>query len=121
MGMSINLTLLVQIVHFMLAYVIITRLFLRPGYAAVKSDLNRVRQLRNRIVARQELIAHKQTYKRTRWELFQDYFYKQKPEISKELLVSYPQKEIMYKPLTQEELSSLSDEISTAIKKKVLS
>ena len=120
MGMTINLTLLVQMAHFILAYIIITRLLLRPGYAAVKSDLNRVRQVRSRIVARQELIAHKQMYKRTRWELFQDYFFKQKPKMRKERWMTHPKKEVVFERLSKKELDTLSDEITAVIKEKVL-
>ena len=118
---SINLTLLVQIVHVIFAYIIVTRFFLRPGYNAVKSDADRVRQLKSRIVARQELIAHKQTHKRSRWKLFQDYFFKQKPEVTKEVIAIHPEEIYGPEPLSKKELDTLADTISTSIKKKVLS
>lgn len=122
MQMAINLTLLVQIVHFIIAYILITRFLLRSGYKAVKSDANRDRQLKSRIVARQELIAHKQMYKKSRWELFQDYFSKQKPQISKPVWVSHPAKIDEELPeLSPKELDALSDQIAAAIKKKVVS
>ncbi len=122
MQMAINLTLLVQIVHFIIAYIILTRFLLRPGYKAVKSDANRERQLKSRIVSRQELIAHKQMYKRSRWELFQDYFSKQKPQMRKQVWASHPKKmDEEFPELSAQELDTVSDQIATSIKEKVAS
>lgn len=121
MGITINLTLLIQMVHFFCAYLIITRLFLKPGYLAVTADNQRVSHIRSRVVAHQELIAHKQAHKQTRWRLFQDYFYKQKPSIEEPLKSISLKKPFTYRSLTEEELNSLAREVTAQIEKKVIS
>ena len=78
MDMSINLTLLVQIGNFLLAYLVLSYFFFRPGYHEVRLDEDRLRKIKSHITARQELIAHKQEHKQAQWRLFQDYFSKQK-------------------------------------------
>ncbi len=120
MDLTVNLTLLVQIGNFLLAYLLISKLFLRPGYAVVSSDTNKERQLNNSIVARQELIAHKQLYKADRWKLFQDHFHKQKPALSEELTLVHPLDEVDLPRLTADQLAQLSKEISQTVKPLVL-
>jgi hypothetical protein len=112
MDMTPNLTLLVQIVHFFIAYAIISRFLLRPGYQVVTSEVNRQKHLKSRIVARQELIAHKQRYMRARWELFQDYFRKQKPEFVPVIRPLRTHEEHIEIPsLSEKDLELLSTEI----------
>ncbi len=121
MEMMPNLTILVQMINFLGAYVIITRFLLRPGYRVVKSDDNKVRQIKSQIIARQELIAHKQEYKRSRWNLFQDYFLKHKPHMIQQVTIAHPRKKgvIVQPRFSKDELGSLSQNITDAIKDKV--
>lgn len=120
--LKINLTLVVQMVHFFFAYLVINRLLLKPGYKVVSSDAHRIKQVKSRIVARQELIAHKQGYKQTRWKLFQDYFYKQKPQLQKEYSVAPPRPLDEKLPeFSREDLDTLSTAICASIEKRVLS
>ncbi len=122
MALTVNLTLLVQMVHFIIAYLVINRLLLRPGYKVVSSNAHRVKQVERRIVARQELIAHKQAYKQTRWKLFQDYFYKQKPQVQKEYSVAPSRPlEVKLPDMSHKELEALSGAICAIIHEKVLS
>lgn len=116
MDLSVNLTLVVQVANFLVAYILINKIFLRHGYASVKADRDRERQLKSNIVARQELIAHKQLYKADRWKLFQDYFYKQKPADVREYAAPEPVKEREVTSLSADQLAQLSKEISRAIK-----
>lgn len=121
MTLSINLTLVVQMVHFIIAYLMINYLFLKPGYKVVAADLYRVKQITSRIVARQELIAHKRAYKQTRWKLFRDYFYKQKPQFHKDYETEFPHVHEKLPELTVQEREQLVSDVSAALRKKVLS
>ena len=117
MDMSINLTLLVQIGNFLIAYVVLSYFFFRPGYHSVRRDEERLRKIKSHITARQELIAHKQEHKHSRWRLFQDYFNKQKPDIHEETKLAHPFKGGLGVPeLTKEELTRLSTEVVLKIK-----
>ena len=120
MDLSVNLTLLVQTVNFLVAYVLITRILLKPGYDVVAADSRKEKQLKSNIVARQELIAHKQLYKADRWKLFQDHFHKQKPSIEKVLPLVHPLEELELPQLTAKQLVHLSEEISETVKPLVI-
>ena len=120
MDLTVNLTLLVQIANFLVAYLLISKLFLRPGYEAVSLENNEQRHVKNTIVARQELIVHKQLYKADRWKLFQDHFHKQKPLVPDELKLVHPLDEVDLPVLTADQLAQLSKEISQTIKPLVL-
>lgn len=84
MAMTVNLTLLVQMINFLIAYFLITKFLLRPGYEAVKSDENRLHQLRTAMVIEQDKLAEKQEYKKRRWQLCQSYFYQNRPHVEPE-------------------------------------
>jgi hypothetical protein len=120
MVLSVNLTLLVQIGNFIIAYFLIDRLLLRPGYEAVRADMNKQQKLKGTIVARQELIAHKQVFKADRWKLFRDHFHKQAPSLSKEIKLVHPLERAELPQLTVEQLAKLSKEISDSIKPMVI-
>ncbi len=120
-ALGINLTLVVQMIHFFIAYMVIKYLFLKPGYAVVATDAHRLKQIRSRIVARQELIAHKNTYKQTRWNLFKDFFYKQKPQVRKEYTVSTaPIVQKKVPEVSLQELDKVARTVADALNKKVL-
>jgi hypothetical protein len=123
MALSINLTLVVQMIHFFIAYYLINYLFLRPGYKVVAAHMHQIKQIKSRIIARQELIAHKQNYKKTRWELFKDFFYKQKPQMPSEYRVSVSTSSLIKRPVTELSVGELEKEaraIADLISKKVL-
>ncbi len=119
--MTLNLTLLVQMAHFLIAYLLIAKFLLRPGYEAVKSDAERLHQLTSLIVGEQEKLAERQEYKRRRWQICQNYFYQNRPELdtheyglkSFDVLEQAP-------AMTKEELDAKAVEISHKLKKKVL-
>ena len=115
MDLSVNLTLLVQIANFLVAYVLINRLLSKPGYEVVAADKQQQKQLESSIVARQELIAHKQLYKADRWKLFQDHFHKQKPSVKRVHAEAYPIDDVQMQELSQEQLQRLSTKISTVV------
>ncbi len=121
MAMTLNLTLVVQIAHFLIAYALLSRFFLRPGYRAVKSDENRLRQLRAAIITEQKRLAEKQEYKRNAWVHCQHYFYQHRPvfEVEKRGVQSTQALEPLPE-ITQQELETLAAALSGAVKKQVL-
>lgn len=121
MAMTINLTLVVQMVNFLIAYALLTKLLLKPGYEAVKSDENRGRQLRALIQQSQEKLAERQTYKKNRWQRCQDYFYTNKPVVEIKPLFTLTRQTLARPPsLSADELKELAHTINSKIKKKVL-
>ena len=81
MAMTLNLTLVVQMAHFLLAYALIARFLLKPAYDAVKSDENRTRQLNALIEQEQKKLQQKREHKRKRWQECQHYFYTNRPHL----------------------------------------
>lgn len=79
MALVINLTLAIQVINFLVAYVLITRLFLKPGYRALQADADRLRQLRGVLVHEQDILAQKELYKEGRWRSCQNYFSANRP------------------------------------------
>lgn len=81
MALVINLTLAVQVINFLVAYVLITRLFLKPGYRALQADQDRMRQLRGLLVQEQDILAQKELSKEERWRSCQNYFSANRPAV----------------------------------------
>jgi hypothetical protein len=122
MALSINLTVVVQMVHFFIAYYLLNYFFLKPGYKIVAAEAYRSKQLKSRIIARQELIAHKQSYKVSRWKLFADFFAKQKPQMGPEYAPSSTSLPRMSTPeIPQKELMAVAKTIADALASKVQS
>ena len=121
MAMTLNLTLVVQLAHFFIAYALLSRFFLRPGYRAVKSDENRLRQLRAAIITEQKRLAKKQEYKRNAWVHCQNYFYQHRPvfEVEKRGVQSTQALEPLPE-ITQQERETMAAALSGVVKKQVL-
>lgn len=121
MAMTINLTLVVQIAHFFIAYWLISRFLLTPGYEALKVDHERLRQLRAALIDQQGKLAQKQEYKRSRWKLCQSYFYQRRPAFE-EKIFGLKSLQSLEPPsrLPDKELTEIANEVSKTLKKKVL-
>ena len=122
MAMTLNLTLVVQMFHFLIAYYFISKVLLKPVYEAIKSDENRARQLRALVDSEQERLRDKKAYQKMRWQLCQNYFYKHKPSLEQKEVALYSQKMIESPHLlTEARVESEAQAISKALKQKVLS
>lgn len=121
MAMTINLTLVVQMIHFLIAYYFISKVLLRPAYDAIKSDDNKARQLHALIEAEQERLAEKNEYKKRRWQMCQNYFFKNKPSLETEGIV-VPSAKMIEPPveLTPEETRIEAKNIAENLKSKVV-
>jgi hypothetical protein len=121
MAMNINLTLVVQIIHFLGASFVIKRFLLRPGYEAIKADEDRLRQIRGLIAAQQSVIAQRQEHKRQRWTICQNYFSQNRPILEKEQPLFGPRKVLTaLSTPSAEELEQLAQGMVPQLQKKVL-
>lgn len=121
MAMTINLTLVVQMAHFLIAYVLISKFFLKPGYDAVKSDENRLRQIRSLIEEEQQQVAQKELEKRSRWQQCQHYFYKNRPVVQTDRVGLVPLgNQVPFPEPSEKELKELAHEVSVHLKEKML-
>lgn len=122
MALSLNLTLVIQAFHFIVAYWFISRLLLKPAYRLLQGQIKKLSELRAHVVHEQGYLAVQQERKRKGWQECQDYFYKHRPQLEKpeekalERVISI----MPGKVLTQDELDVLSEEIVSNLKPKVL-
>lgn len=84
MALSLNLTVVVQVINFFIAYLFITQFFLKPGYRAFKVEEERMRQLRETLLNDQQELAQRELYKSERWRLCQGYFTTNRPTLESE-------------------------------------
>lgn len=121
MAMTLNLTLVIQVAHFLIAYMLLSRFLFRPGYEFLKADENRLQQLKTLIVVEQEKLAEKQEYKRKRWQHCQNYFSLNRPQIEREMLGLRSTQSIEQLPtFTQKEIEEAATTISRTIREQVL-
>ncbi len=120
MTMQINLTIVVQMIHFLFAYLILSKFFLRPGYDALKEDDERLHNLRSVLIQEQEILAQKKEYKRSRWQICQNYFYKHRPVFETEILGLQFIKPIESVSIDKHTVKTYAEEISTKLWQKVL-
>lgn len=121
MAMTINLTLLFQVAHFLIAYALITRLFLKPGYLALKEDENRMRQLKGALIEEQERLAQKELYKKERWRVCQNYFSVHRPPIIEERGGLRSTEAVApLGDLTSEQLAKTAQDVSKKLKERLI-
>ncbi|MBA3751490.1 hypothetical protein H0X06_01640 [Candidatus Dependentiae bacterium] len=121
MALAINFTLLIQMAHFIGAYMLLTRFFLRPGYEAVKEDQESLHQVRTLIVDQQKTLAERFLYKHEQWKLCQKHFFLTRPALDKEGYV--PMNHKTHTPTSMpipSEMETIAREVSAVLKERVL-
>jgi hypothetical protein len=119
MALSINLTLIVQALHFMLAYAVISRVLLKPAYKVLHQELKHLAELRSMVVREQERLALRQEDKKQGWRECQRYFYTYKPTFERERMEVTLSIEPLAR-LTKEEKTKLTQAIAAVLKQKVV-
>lgn len=122
--MNINLTLLVQIGHFCFAYVIISKLLIKPAYNLLQSERSKILKLKQQISYEQEVLAVSQDYKLQTWQECQRYFHSYRPNIDTKTLMTVNAYNIIIDKVdglvTPARLNLLAGEVASALKKKVV-
>ena len=77
--MNINLTVLVQVVHFFIAYLILTRLVLKPTLAILNEEESLKDEKRGMIATQQNVVASLMLHKQQQWYNCFKYFKKNTP------------------------------------------
>jgi len=78
--MTLNATVLVQIVNFIIAYYIIDRVFLRKAVAIVLHERTEHATLMKDIELQREKVAEREQTKASRWQLFRKQFQQKSPQ-----------------------------------------
>jgi hypothetical protein len=121
MALALNLTVLVQVINFFIAYALITQLFLKPGYRAFKAEEDRMKQLKEALIHDQNELAYRELYKTERWQRCQSYFASHRPHIAYEMggLISSKAVEPL-KEISAQEYDASVKEISQRLKKELM-
>ena len=86
--MNINLTLVVQIINFLIAYVLMRKFLFRPVVACLQEEKAETDGLRSAITDGQRIVDQRKIDKRNRWANYQSFFVKVVPHISTERVVT---------------------------------
>lgn len=120
--MNINLTLLLQVIHFFIAYIIITKLLLKPALASIRSGEQLFKELNALVLTEKNNLQEKQLYKQKIWQSYQNSFRQNSPKVFEEEQLIEPGKIKINKieNLSDDKLQKLSQEITNALKQKVI-
>lgn len=77
--MNINFTLVVQVIHFFIAYKLIERLLLRPVAALIQQEDKEHLKLQNLVAFGKERLEQKELDKQKEWRMLQQLFVKARP------------------------------------------
>jgi hypothetical protein len=119
--MEINITLIVQMFHFGIAYVLIDRLFLRSVCAHIAQEDVHKRQLEQQALRQQEQVDALTQQNEQDWKILQKRLNSEAPPRARvESLRSAPEELNALSLPSQEELVQLTNSLSQDIVRKVL-
>lgn len=118
--MQINMTLVVQAGHFLLAYVILKRFLLRPVFGVIEQETMQADALIETIKSRTIVVQEKTRENNERWARYQQEMRAQMPPIEhytpllKDIAPTYTP--IIYSP---EYIKAITKDVATALTEKV--
>ena len=114
--MNINFTLVVQAVHFLIAYQLIDRFLLRKVITLVQEDENAINQALEKLSKAEDQLHKKESYKNSQWHTFCIFFQQASPTIN---TPTYREKSIKgietIKTLTKQQEDFLTTKLTKAI------
>ncbi len=115
--MNPNLTFFVQIIHFIIAYIIIEKFFLRPLLQLINKEKHYYDELINTIHKHQQLLKAKEELKITEWRNIKHFFATIIPKRIAKLFPPYKQLEIP--PMNEKEMQKTVQELKTFLIKRL--
>lgn len=122
MAITLNLTIVVQIVNFLAAYWFIAKFLLKPGYKVLQSEFRKIADLKENVIIESQRLEMRQEYKRKIWKSCQQYFRENRPQLEylpKKLIQGLTISELT--PLNYQEKMKITDQIIQTLKQKVIS
>lgn len=120
--MNVNLTLLVQIFNFLVAYYLLSKFLLKPALNIIYEDINYKSSLRMAIVEEEEKLKKKELHKKEQWRKCQYFFKQNKPEVDLELVAKETDTSSIKSPieLNDNERKQLVNDLVLTLKSKVM-
>lgn len=119
--MLINATLIVQIIHFFIAYLILRFLFFAPAYKEFESEKHTENRFKDTIEEVNAVIAQKEQERARTWQELQFFYQANRPEVSDSDLYFFrnvtPQ--LQTPQIQEQEVSRLVEQSSNDLKNKI--
>lgn len=118
---SLNATLIVQAIHFFIAYLILRFLLFRPALALINKERSAIEQVHYTIGQTKEHLTEQQLVLREEWQACRDFFAQNRP------LIEHPDRFVFrsitpaptYTSLPEKTITHLADETAAALAKKL--
>lgn len=122
MNISLNLTLLIQIINFLATYFFISKFFLKPALRLFEEDKEKKENLEKQIIEKKNKILYKESIKRIAWEKYQAEYNKIIPNpILKSNKIKFSELNLeITSELNEKELNKFVYDISEILKSKVI-
>jgi len=117
--MLINGTLLVQIFHFLIAYVLLRYLFFKPVYGIIEKEDNAQKKQQDLLQDQKTRIAQQITLKREAWQECQHYFKHHAPSLVNQEPIDHKVPGIIVSAVPQEQVQKIRKELKELIISKV--
>lgn len=115
----INLTLIVQIINFWIAYFILTRILFKPAYDAIMADEQQGNALERQIGRVETTITEQSMINRREWTQLQGDLQKQLPEVRHEIVKAVGVSEQPLTAPSEQEIRALVAQTRTLLVKRV--
>ncbi len=119
--MLINATLIVQIIHFIIAYFILRFLFFKPAIGELEIETRNEKYLKDTIEDVNVAISQKEDERIKRWQELQLYYQENKPDIDDAELYFFRNltPPLLVPHLNRQEVERLIERSSTELKNKI--
>ncbi len=119
--MELNSTLIVQAIHFAIAYGIIKYLFFQPVYALIQQERAEQEQRENALAYAKQLITQKERKLVMSWQESQDYFARHIPALESSDLHLHKDiiPELRVEPIKPETIYAAVRDVENSLVKKV--
>lgn len=117
--MMINATLIVQMIHFAIAYFVIDRILLRFVVHDIMVDEMREKTLQETMEQSTTRFRYLEKQKQTEWESLQEVFKKRSPEPFHEIVLNDQPLELAPQKIDESKLHQMRAQIAQTIVKKI--
>lgn len=113
--MNINATFFIQLFHFLIGYLIIERLLLRPWFGVIDNEARQKHEQENILKIAQQRVAYKEQFKEEQWREFQVIFSQSMPTIAIESEIIPTKISPILQHIDKSNLSSLQKEVEQSL------
>lgn len=117
--MNINATLFVQMVHFLIAYVLLRRFLFKPVASVIFAQRAYYTKLKDVIEHEEHAIIRKQEQQKEQWNIFQQEWQEAVPSLERRDTKKFPELIIQKVPLSKDVLSKEVQKVVQDIKESI--